>query len=178
MLPRFRNLPGLAVSYHSAMNRRLPVLLLLPLLLAGCNRSVDPTTVLEAKDVVTGWFDAGLVEGGMNKLVPSVSLKLHNKSGEPIRSVQINAIFKRVGEPEMWGEHYGWAVQRDALSAGDTTKDLVLRSELGYTGVEPRLQMLQNKQFVDAKVEIFLRQGSRVWAKLAEFPINRQLLTQ
>jgi hypothetical protein len=38
--------------------------------------------------------------------------------------------------------------------------------------------MLQNKEFVDAKVEIFLKQGSMVWAKLAEFPIERQLLTQ
>jgi hypothetical protein len=160
------------------MNRRLPVLLLLSILPLGCNRGVDPTTVLEPQDVVTGWFDAGLVEGHMNKLVPSVSLKLHNKSGAPIRSVQINAIFKRVGEKEMWGEHYGWAVQRDALAAGDTTKGLVLRSGLGYTGEQPRLQMLQNKEFVDAKVEIFLRQGSRVWAKLAEFPIDRQLLTQ
>ena len=56
--------------------------------------------------------------------------------------------------------------------------DLVLRSGLGYTGEQPRLQMLQNREFVDAKVEIFLRQGSRVWAKLAEFPIERQLLTQ
>src|SRR6185369_3788299 len=73
-----RNLPEPAVSYHSAMNRSLPVLLLLPLFLFGCNRGVDPTTVLEPKDVVTGWYDAGLVEGHMNKLVPSVSLKLHN----------------------------------------------------------------------------------------------------
>jgi hypothetical protein len=38
--------------------------------------------------------------------------------------------------------------------------------------------MLQNREFVDAKVEIFLRQGSQVWAKLAEFPIERKLLTQ
>jgi hypothetical protein len=38
--------------------------------------------------------------------------------------------------------------------------------------------MLQNAEFVDAKVEIFLKQGSSVWAKLAEFPIERQLLTQ
>ena len=56
--------------------------------------------------------------------------------------------------------------------------ELVLRSGLGYTGDQPRLQMLQNREFVDAKVEIFLKQGSRVWAKLAEFPIERQLLTQ
>jgi hypothetical protein len=157
-------------------NRWLPVLLVL-LALSGCKR-VDPTTVLQPVDVVTGWYDAGLVEGNLNKLVPSISLKLRNTSSDSLRSVQINAIFKRVNESEMWGEHYGWAVQREPLAGGGTTKDLVLRSGLGYTGEQPRLQMLQNKEFVDAKVEIFLKQGSMVWAKLAEFPIERQLLTQ
>ena len=160
------------------MNRPLLVLSLLATVSASCNRTVDPTAVLEAYDIVTGWYDAGLVEGGLNKLVPSISLKLRNKSDEPVRSIQINAIFKRVGEAEMWGEHFGWAVQREPLPPGASTNELVLRSALGYTGEQPRLQMLQNKEFVDAKVEIFLRQGSRVWAKLAEFPIERQLLTQ
>lgn len=160
------------------MNRPLLVLSLLAAVSASCNRSIDPTAALEPYDVVTGWYDAGLVEGNMNKLVPSISLKLRNKSDEPVRSIQINAIFKRVGEPEMWGEHFGWAVQRNPLPPGNSTTELVLRSGLGYTGVQPRMQMLQNKEFVDARVEIFLRQGSRVWTKLAEFQIERQLLTQ
>jgi hypothetical protein len=160
------------------MTRILAVLGLVTVVSAGCNRGVDPTTALEATDVITGWYDAGIVEGNLNKLVPSISLKLRNKSSEPVRSVQINAIFKRVNEAEMWGEHFGWAVQGEPLPPGASTKDLVLRSGLGYTGQQPRLQMLQNKEFVDAKVEIFLKQGSRVWAKLAEFPIERQLLTQ
>ncbi len=38
--------------------------------------------------------------------------------------------------------------------------------------------MLQNKQFVDAKVEIFGKHGSRTWQKLGEYKIDRQLLTQ
>jgi hypothetical protein len=38
--------------------------------------------------------------------------------------------------------------------------------------------MLQNREFVDAKVEIYLKQGSKVLAKLAEYPIQRQLLTR
>ena len=145
---------------------------------AGCGASVDAVKALEPVDVVTGWFDDGIVEGGMNKLVPSVSLKFKNKSGEAVSSIQVNAIFKRVGEKEMWGEYFGWAVTRDALAAGGETKTFVMRSGLGYTGVQPRMQMLQNKEFVDAKVEIFLKQGSKVWAKLAEYPIQRQLLTQ
>jgi hypothetical protein len=117
--------------------------------MSGCRQAVDPVAALEPVDVVTGWFDAGIVEG-KNKLVPSVSLKLRNKSADSVRSIQINAIFRRVGETEMWGEHFGWAVQREGLAPGETTEELVMQSALGYTGDQPRLQMLQNSQFVDA----------------------------
>ncbi len=157
---------------------RLTSVALLVVALTACRATVDPVASLEPVDVVTGWFDAGIVEGGKNKLVPSLSLKLRNKAGERLRSIQINAIFRRVGESEMWGEHFGWAVSRDGLSPGDMTQELVMQSALGYTSDTPRLQMLQNSQFVDAKVEVFLRQGSQVWAKLAEYPIQRQLLTR
>ena len=112
------------------------------------------------------------------RLVPIVSMKLRNKTDKPLSSIQINAIFRRVGEAEMWGEHFGWAVQRSGLPAGESTEALVMHSALGYTSDTPRLQMLQNSQFVDAKVELFLKQGSQVWAKLAEYPIQRQLLTR
>lgn len=144
----------------------------------SCGASEDAVAALEPLEVVTGWFDDGIVEGGKNKLVPSVTMRLRNKSDAPIRSIQINAIFRRVGEPEMWGEYFGWAIRRDHLQPGAQTDLLVMRSTLGYTGEQPRMQMLQNQNFVDAKVEIYLKQGSRVWAKLAEYPIQRQLLTQ
>jgi hypothetical protein len=144
----------------------------------SCGASEEAVAALEPLDVVTGWFDDGIVAGPKNKLVPSVTLKLRNKTDRPIRSIQINAIFRRVGEQEMWGEYFGWAVPRTPLPAGATTNTLVMRSALGYTGEQPRMQMLQNKEFVDAKVEIYLKQGSKVWAKLAEYPIQRQLLTQ
>ena len=160
------------------MNRTFSVLILISLAALGCGRGVDPITALEATDVVTGWYDDGIVEGNKNKLVPSISFKLRNKSDGAVRSVQVNAIFKRGDEPEPWGEHYAWAIQGEPLPSGEATGDIVLRSGLGYTGEQPRQQMLQNKEFVDAKVQIFLKQGSRVWAKLAEFPIQRQLLTQ
>src|SRR5689334_5227777 len=147
--------------------------------LVSCGSSVQAVASLEPIDVVTGWYDDGIIEGGKNKLVPSVTLKLRNKSDKPLKSIQINAIFRRVGEQEMWGEYFGWAVPRDpALAPGGVTNTLVMRSTLGYTGDQPRMQMLQNSQFVDAKVEIYLKQGSKVLAKLAEYPIQRQLLTR
>ena len=92
--------------------------------------------------------------------------------------MQVNAVFRRVGEQEMWGEHFTWAIRGEDLAPGASTEPLVLRSNLGYTGEQPRMQMLQNKEFVDAKVDIFLKQGSQSWAKLAEFQVARQLLTK
>ena len=157
----------------------LALVAVLALFSSNCGSSVEAVAALEPVDVVTGWFDDGIVEGQKNKLVPSVTLKLRNKSGEPLKSIQINAIFKRVGEQEMWGEYFGWAIPRNpGLAAGAETHPMVMRSALGYTGTQPRMQMLQNKEFIDAKVEIFLKQGSKVWTKLAEYPIQRQLLTK
>ncbi len=157
----------------------LALVAVLALFSSNCGSSAEAVAALEPVDVVTGWFDDGIIQGQKNKLVPSVTLKLRNKSNEPLKSIQINVIFRRVGEQEMWGEYFGWAIPRDpVLAAGAETAPLVMRSTLGYTGTQPRMQMLQNKEFIDAKVEIFLKQGSKVWAKLAEYPIDRQLLTR
>ena len=38
--------------------------------------------------------------------------------------------------------------------------------------------MLQNREFVDAKVDVFGKHGSRTWVKMGEFTIERQLLTE
>ena len=157
--------------------RRLVLAVSASLLLAGCGRDFDVEKVLKITDVHTGWYDAGIYEG-KNKLVPSISLKLQNSSGGPVDNVQLNAIFRRLGEAEAWGEHFVRAIDADGIPAGSTGGLLVLRSNLGYTGPESRLQMLQNKQFVDAKVEIFAKHGSRTWQKLGEYQIDRQLLTQ
>jgi hypothetical protein len=158
----------------------LALVAVLALFSSNCSgSSVEAVAALEPVDVVTGWFDDGVVEGQKNKLVPSVTLKLRNKSNEELKSIQVNAVFRFVGETETLGDYFGWAIPRDpGLAAGAETSPLVMRSRLGYTGTQPRMQMLQNKEFVDAKVEIFLKQGSKVWAKLAEYPIQRQLLTK
>ena len=78
----------------------------------------------------------------------------------------------------MWGEHFGWAVQRDELAPGATTDVLVMRSALGYTGEQPRMQILQNSQFVDARVQLFAKHGGNQWTKMGEWQIARELLTQ
>jgi hypothetical protein len=162
--------------YNSAVVNPLIVCVAVGLLAAGCgSREVEKD--LAITDIHTGWYDAGVVDG-QNKLVPSITLRLQNVSAEPIARVQINAVFRRVGEAEEWDAHFVRGIGPDGLAPGAKGSQLVLRSERGYTGSESRLTMLQNKQFVDARVEIFGKHGSRNWVKIGDYTIDRQLLTE
>jgi hypothetical protein len=135
------------------------------------------TKVLVVSDAKTGWYDAG-VENGMNKLVPTVILTLKNTGSEPITNVQVNAVIRRKGEADEWGGAYVKVVGANGLPAGASTKPITLRSNLGYTSIEPRAQMLKHSQFVDAQVQVFLKHGGEQYVKLGEWPVARELLTQ
>ena len=152
-------------------------LLCISSLACGNQPAQDITQILTVNDAKTGWYDAG-VENGMNKLVPSVVLTLKNSGRQPITNVQLNAVIRRVGETEEWGGAYVKVIGANGLAPGASTKPIVLRSNLGYTGIEPRVQMLKNKQFVDAQVQVFVKHGGEQWVKLHEWPVTRELLTQ
>ena len=66
---------------------------------AACGAPVDLKASLKVAEVATGWFDQGIVDG-QNKLVPSIGFTLSNLSERQISSVQINVVFRRVGEAE------------------------------------------------------------------------------
>ena len=158
----------------------LPATLVTVLALAGCSgRSVDIAKVLQVTDATTGWFDAGIVEGGKNKLVPTVSLRLKNTDTESIESVQLFARFSQIGDQEEWGTPpYVRAIGPEGLPPGKSTPLMVLTSNLGYTGEQPRLQMFQHTQFKDARVQIFAKYRANNWVKIYEHDIARQLITR
>src|ERR1043165_3961175 len=99
--------------------RRVGVWLAAVLLSAGCGHDLDVEKALKLTDVRTGWYDAG-IQDGKHTLGPSITLKRENVSAESVESVQVNAIFRREGEPEAWGEHFATAIDRDGLPAGQT----------------------------------------------------------
>ena len=155
----------------------LPSLLLLAF---GCGPGIDLKQTAKIQPVVSGWFDAGITEDGKNKLVPSVSFTLTNTGQRAWGQIQVNCIFRRVGDTEEWSTVLvrGNTAGLNDLAPGATSPPIVVRSPNGYTGTEPRADILQNKLFVDAKVEIFGKAGSATWVKLADVPITRQLLTK
>lgn len=161
------------------MRAPAPVLLLiLGLVCAGCGPTVDLTKGLQVEVIDTGWYDAGIVNG-QNKLVPSVTFKLKNLSDQKLSMLQINALFRRVGEQEEWGYGFLTVVGSEGLPPGETTAAVTARSHLGYTGADQsRQEMLGNSHFVDAKVDIFAKYASTQWVRVVEHPIKRQLLTK
>lgn len=160
--------------------RRVGSPLLLTLALAGsaaCGPPVDLEASLQVTDVTTGWFDEGIVNG-QNKLVPSITFTLANQSDQRISSVQLNVVFRRAGEADEWDAVYMQRAGSDGLEPGATTGRLVVRAKLGYTGEQPRAEMLQHPQFIDARVRIFAKHGAAQWVELGDFPIERRLLTR
>ena len=172
--------------------------------LGGCGApQTDVGRALTVEDLTTGWLDVGIDQYGRNKLVPTISFRLANVSAEQIRTLQLNGVFRRCivayegqpepdsevspadpvsgtcpGEVQEWGSSFMRAVGREGLEPGQSTEPFTMESSLGYTGEQPRLEMLQHRQFVDVKAELFVKQGSGQWVKLGEHPIERQLLTQ
>lgn len=143
---------------------------------ASCGPPVDLAKDLQVAEVGTGWFDAGIV-AGKNKLVPSVSFVLKNTSDHPVTSVQLNIAYWRTGDDGEWDDMYvANAIDQNGLTAGAQTATITARGKVGYTGEQPRAEMLQHQSFVDATARIFAKRGSSQWVKLGEFPIERRLL--
>jgi hypothetical protein len=148
-------------------------------LASACSgKPVDLKKDLEVTEVITGWFDAGIV-GGKNKLVPSISFRLKNVSSQPIVSMQVMLSFRQVSDKDVeWGSAYAKGIGPEGLAPGAVTAPIVLRSERGYTSEAPRAQMLQHRQFVDTNVQLFGKYGSQTWVKLGEYLVKRILLTE
>lgn len=149
----------------------------------GCGPTVEVTEALEFTDVTTGWFDAGILADGKNKVVPGISFKLVNILDQEIASVQLLGSFRLVDangeeDPEELGSATIPAIGIGGLAPGSMTSAFVMQSGLGFTGTQPRLEMLQHRLFQDAKITMFAKHRSRQWVPIGEFPIDRQLLTQ
>lgn len=159
------------------MRATICLTLLLALTSVGCGPDIDLKASLKVDEVSTGWADLGVISG-QNKIVPSISFKFTNTGSQSIPTLQGNIIFRRVGEDEEWGAGFLRVSGSEGLAAGAASKTLKVNSQLGYTSTETRQQMLANKQFVDARAQVYAKYGSKQWTLIAEFPVERRLVAK
>ena len=152
---------------------------LLAVLLFGtvaCAPPVDLTKNLQVVDVATGWSDAGLTEDGQNKLVPFVQFKLKNTSDQKLPVLQVNAMFRPLKEEKEWGSRFQAVIGSEGLAPGATTDAITLKSDHGAKGTDPRATIMKSQYFVDARVQLSAKYGAAKWARIAEYPVVRQLV--
>jgi hypothetical protein len=155
-------------------DRRVALLAVL-LLATGCARSATVQEAIEVYDVKTGYDDGGR-ESGQNRLLPTIAFRVRNKATRVVHTVQFNAVFRVIGDPEELGAQLVLGIDYNGLPAGQTSGPYTLRSMFGYSGEQARVEMFQHEGFKDVQVELFAKQGGAQWVKLSEQVVERQLL--
>lgn len=161
------------------MNRSFRFVLLCGVLAAaGCASPVDVPSALELTQLSSGWFDAGLDSLGRNKIVPSVSFRLENETDDEMGYLQLNAVFRRVGETEGWGTRFVRVAGTEGIPPGQASEILRLDSNRGYTGEQSQAEMLGHSDFVDVQLDVYVKHRAQQWALIETVDVDRQLLIQ
>jgi hypothetical protein len=167
----------LAVAFHAIKVGLVSVAILAA---TSCGPSLDYKQALQVSELTGGWHDAGIVDG-KNKLVPSLSFRVHKPADARIRSLAINVIFKRVSPDKKTEEDLDEVfLQNVEFSEGNQTPLLTVRPEHGYTGDVPqtRAELLQHSQFWDGRAVVFVKESSTKWVDLIRYDVPRVLLTK
>lgn len=156
-------------------DRRLVLLVAALFFTTGCSRSATVQDAIDVYDVKTGYDDGGR-ESGQNRLLPTIAFRVRNKASRLVHTVQFNAVFRVIGDPEELGAQLVLGIDYNGLPAGQASGPYTLRSMFGYSGEQARVEMFQHEGFKDVQVELFAKQGGNQWVKLTELVVDRQLL--
>ncbi len=143
-------------------------------MLAGCGPGVDLSKALQVTDVLGGYYDAGMKDGG-NYLVPSITFRLHNTSDRTIGSTQLTVAFWQDGADTDWDSVILQGIGSDGLAAGASTGEIVARCPHGYTLDEARDKLFTHSLFQDVTVKFFASRAGTIWP-LGEHKLDRVIL--
>lgn len=146
----------------------------LALLLAAC-RVPDPKAELEVLDL-DAYFVVDPPQDETQYLAPAVRFRVRNRGHTPARSIQANAVFRRVGEEgQTWGADWAQVAPASKPLPPGQSVLLVMKSDSRYYSPGPPETMFEHKLFRDVKVDVFLRMGASSWTKMAEARAERRI---
>lgn len=155
---------------------RLSCAVLLTVSASACTQ-VDLKTALEIQERTSGYYDAGVTDAGLNKLVPSVTFRIKNISSEPISSVDLMVFFWGVEneQPRELDEVLLTAIGSEPLAPGAMTEPIVVRSKQGFSIEQPRAELFNHGQFRDTTAKVFMKRSGKI-VPFGEFTTDRRLL--
>jgi hypothetical protein len=145
---------------------------------ARCD-SVDLTKTIEVTDVLSGYYDDGVVlEGrdvGQNRLLPSITFKLRNSGTEPINGVLMTVSFWHGSDDGEKDSREVRGIGSDALAPGATTEAITVRSGVGYTSPAARADFFSLPDFADWTAKLFAKRGGKI-VPIGEYKIERRVI--
>lgn len=164
------------------MPSRLYAALALGLALVGssCGPQVD-LTKLEVADVISGYYDFGVVPDGPhkgeNKLVPQVNFRLKNNGAVPVDHVALTVSFWQVGADGENDSKEIIGIGATEVPPGESSDTLLVRSQVGYTTPAARSELFDHSQFKDFTVKFFAKRSGKI-VPIGERTIDRQIIPQ
>ncbi len=155
---------------------RLSCAALLTLSASACAQ-VDLKTALEIQELSSGYYDAGITDAGLNKLVPSVTFRIKNISSKAISSVDLMVFFWGVENelPVELGEVLLTAIGGGGLAPGALTEPIVVRSRQGFSIDQPRAELFGHGLFRDTTAKVFMKRSGKI-VPFGEYTTERRLL--
>ena len=157
------------------LDRRYFVFAMMLLVATGCSRSASVPEAIDVLEVKTGYDDGGR-ESGQNRLLPTIAFKVRNKASRGIHSVQFNAVFRVIGDPEELGAQLIQGIDYQGLAPGRPS----VPSRCGPCSVTPASRRASRCSSTPGsrmcRSQLFAKQGGDQWVKLSELVVERQLL--
>jgi hypothetical protein len=130
---------------------------------------------LGAEEVVAYWSVWGK-KGDNYHIHPIVRFQIRNNGESDVDYIQTMAVFRLEGSPEEpWGNAYEYSIAGDPIPPGGLSRVVTLRCDSTFFSKDQPRTMLENEQWEQVYVEIFLRVGSSKWQSVTKQEVPRRL---
>lgn len=130
---------------------------------------------LEVTELVTYWSVEGK-RGDKNYIHPILRFRIRNGGEGPADYVQTLAVFRLESSPDdAWGNAYEYSIAGEAIAPGQVSKVITLRSDSTFFSKDEPKKMMENEEWEQVWVEIFLRVGSSDWIPVTKVEVPRRL---
>ena len=107
-------------------------------------------------------------------LVPTITFRVKNISGQPINYLNFNAIFKFRDDQENLGDNFLAAIRKQPIPPGETSQVITLKSNFGVEG-KSLAQFKDNPQWKPMICKLFIQSKGSVHVLLGEYEISREI---
>ncbi len=145
---------------------------------AGC-KSMDDQQVkasIEVTDVSTSWAMKEYRQWPNPKLtlVPTVTFKIRNLTGETLKYINFNAIFREEDAVENLGDHFKAVIRDEGIPPNGESPFITLKSNFGVAGTNLE-SFKTNPLWRTYEVRLFAQMGGSRHVAMGVWKVSRQI---